>query len=304
VWVGAGGRKRSAVRKLDAVGEKLPPQAYFVVSAVFHYLGPAFAVLLFSRVSVLGVAWLRIVSAAIVFGALRRPWRFARGLPRDQQIVILALGSVLAIMNCCFYLAINVLPLGTVAAIEFLGPIGLAVVGVRTIRNGIAFLSAVAGALILTKVRLEGHLLGYAFAFANMALFALYVVLGHRIARGGGLQSIDRLGVSMIVAAFVVTPIAGRFAEPAFFSPLLLLAGAAVGICSSVVPYVADQLAMARLARPTFALFLTLLPATATAIGIVVLRQVPSWLELAGVALVVIGVGIHHEVRQMHPATS
>src|SRR5207237_88612 len=115
------GPDRAAARLLDAVAGKVPAQAYFVTSALFHYLGPSFAVLLFSHVNVLGVAWLRIVSAALVFGALRRPWRFAFRLPREQQLVLLALGSILALMNCCFYVAINTLPLGTVAAIEFLG---------------------------------------------------------------------------------------------------------------------------------------------------------------------------------------
>src|ERR1700704_4270147 len=93
-----------------------PPEAYFVVSAVFHYLGPAFAVLLFARVDVLGVAWLRIASAAAIFALWRRPWRTARGSGR----LLLAWGAVLAVMNSTFYLAIDRLPLGTVAAIEFL----------------------------------------------------------------------------------------------------------------------------------------------------------------------------------------
>src|SRR5687768_17085923 len=97
--------------------DRLPPHAYFVVSAVFHYLGPAFAVLLFARVDVLGVAWLRIAAAALVFAAWRRPWRAFAGLDRVGRRLLLSWGAVLAVMNCCFYLAIDRLPLGTVAAI-------------------------------------------------------------------------------------------------------------------------------------------------------------------------------------------
>src|SRR5581483_9904607 len=100
--------KRSGGRLRD---RSAPPEAYFVGSAIFHYLGPAFAVLLFARVDVLGVAWLRIASAAVVLGAWRRPRRFDRTL--------VALGAVLAVMNACFYESISRLPLGTVAAIEF-----------------------------------------------------------------------------------------------------------------------------------------------------------------------------------------
>src|SRR4051812_30837682 len=94
---------------------RVPPQAYFMVSAVFHYLGPAFAVLLFARVDVLGVAWLRIAAAAAVFALWRRPWRAYRALDRDGRRLLLAWGAVLAVMNCCFYTAIDRLPLGTVA---------------------------------------------------------------------------------------------------------------------------------------------------------------------------------------------
>src|SRR3954463_5988357 len=96
---------------------RLPPHAYFVGSAVFHYLGPAFAVLLFARVAPLSVAWLRIASAAVVFALWRRPWRAFIGRTGAQRRVLLALGVVLGLMNSCFYLAIARLPLGTVGAI-------------------------------------------------------------------------------------------------------------------------------------------------------------------------------------------
>src|SRR3954447_25526218 len=98
--------------------ERVPPHAYFVGSAVFHYLRPAFAVLLFARVDVLGVAWLRIAAAAVLLGLWRRPWRSGARLDRSGRRLLLAWGAVLAVMNCCFYLAIDRLPLGTVAAIE------------------------------------------------------------------------------------------------------------------------------------------------------------------------------------------
>src|ERR1700712_4724349 len=97
-----------------------PPHLYFVVSAVFHYLGPSFAVLLFARVEVLGVAWLRIASPAGVLAVWRRPWRGVRALARDGRRLLLGWGPVLAVMNAGFSLAISRLPLGTVAAIEFL----------------------------------------------------------------------------------------------------------------------------------------------------------------------------------------
>src|SRR6266702_7232294 len=101
------------VRKAD-VTARVPPHVFFFVSAIFHYLGPAFAVLLFSGIPVLGVAWFRIASAAVVFAVWRRPWRTFIDMPWAQRRVLLALGIVLALMNVCFYLAISRVPLSTV----------------------------------------------------------------------------------------------------------------------------------------------------------------------------------------------
>lgn len=276
-----------------ALTERVPPHAYFLVSAVFHYLGPAFAVLLFAELSPLGVAWLRIASAAAVFALWRRPWRYFRRLDAQGRNTVLMLGAVLALMNVCFYLAIARLPLGTVGAIEFLGPIGLAAAGMRNRRNFAALALAAAGVLVLTDARLAGTPAGFLFAFLNCGLFVLYIVLGHRIAADGGSTGVDRLGAAMLVAMVVALPIGIRDAAPAFLDPFLLAAAIGVGICSSVIPYVCDQLAMAKLPRPTFALLLALLPAMASVIGMLVLRQIPSLPEAGGVLLVIAGVLLH-----------
>jgi inner membrane transporter RhtA len=270
-----------------------PPQAYFVVSAIFHYLGPSFAVLLFARVEPLGVAWLRVASAGAVFAIWRRPWRALR---TGAWRLVVALGVVLAVMNACFYLAIDRLPLGTVAAIEFLPVILLAALGVRALRNLAALVLAVAGVYALVDVRLEVEPVGVAFAFANAVLFAAYIVLAHRVARSGALEPIDGLAAAMLVATVAVTPIGGRSAASALLDPVAIAAGVAVGVTSSVIPYVFDQLAMARLSRAGYALMVSLLPATATVIGLVVLGQVPTTVELVGVGLVVAGVALRREV--------
>jgi inner membrane transporter RhtA len=280
------------------LAERVPPELYFVVSAVFHYLGPAFAVLLFARVEVLGVAWLRIASAAALFALWRRPWGALAAVGSEGRRLLVAWGVVLAVMNACFYLAIDRLPLGTVAAIEFLPVIALAALGARTRRNALALLLAVPGVYLLTGVQLEGEPLGVALAFANALLFALYIVLAHRVARFEGLSGIDGLAASMLVALLAVTPIGGWEVLPALTDPVALLAGVGVGLCSSVIPYVSDQLAMRRLSRATYALMVSLLPATATVIGIVVLAQLPSLAEAAGVGLVIAGVAVHREPQR------
>lgn len=270
----------------------VPPEAFFICSAIFHYLGPAFAVLLFARVDVLGVAWLRIASAAVVFAFWKRPWRLFAQLGTGEKRTVVVLGFVLAIMNVCFYLAINRLPLGTVGTIEFLGPIALAAFGVRTMRNLAALLFACGGVFLLTSVRISGEPIGYIFAFANCGLFVCYILLGHRIAAAGGRRGVERLAMAMLVATIVVTPIGLKSALGALLDPKLLVAGVGVGVCSSVIPYICDQFAMARLSKATFALMLSLLPATACLVGIVVLRQVPSLFELIGVGAVIAGVAL------------
>ena len=285
---------RSARR---TASDRVPPHVFFIVSAVFHYLGPAFAALLFGRVDVLGLAWLRIASAAAVFAAWRRPWHLLKSMGRNDRFRLVQLGAVLAAMNALFYLAIERLPLGTVGAIEFLGPLVLAALGVRSRRNLVALGLAVGGVYLLTDIRIAGEPLGFVFAFANAGLFVAYVVLGHGIAGREG-EGIDRLGLAMLAAIVWITPVGIVGALPALVEPRLLLAGIGVGICSSVIPYVTDQLAMARLTRSTFALLLSILPATAMVIGVLVLGQIPTAVEVVGVLLVVIGVAVHEEAEE------
>jgi inner membrane transporter RhtA len=300
-------RPGRAARTVDA----LPASSFFGVSAVFHYLGPSFAVLLFVHVDVLGVAWLRIAAAAALFAVWRRPWRVLATAAPAQRWVLVGLGVVLAAMNSLFYLAVDRLPLSTVGAIEFLGVVILAAAGARTRRNVLALLLAVGGVYALTEVRWDGEPAGFAFAFANCALFMLYVVLGHRVANtttagsdadatASKLSGIDQLGAAMLVAAIVATPVGIVAAAPVFAHPVWLVWGIGVGLCSSVIPYVTDQLAMARLPRATFALMLALLPATATVVGLIVLSQVPTFHDLAGIGLVIAGVAVH----QPSPARS
>jgi inner membrane transporter RhtA len=277
----------------------VPPEGYFVVSAIFHYMGPAFAVLLFTHIAPTGVAWLRIASAAFIFAIWKHPWKAFKQLNAADQLNVLTLGLTLAAMNTVFYLALDGLPLATVAGIEFLGPIGLAAAGARNARNGTALLLAVSGAYILTDVRFEGAPAAYAFAFANCLLFVLYLILGHRLSRNGGLEGIQRLAMAMLIAAVAALPFGASDAAPAFSNLYLLAAAIGVGICSSVIPYICDQLAMARLSRATFALMLTLLPASATVIGALVLRQIPKLSELAAIGLIIAGVALHRR-RQGH----
>lgn len=287
---------------MSRAAEAIPPHAWFGVSAVFHYLGPSFAVLLFPVIGVLGVAWFRIASAALVFAPITKPWRTFCNADNRERLLLLALGGCLAVMNCAFYLALERLPIAMVAAIEFVGTIGIALWGLRTPRNVLALALALAGVTLLIDVpslfvsggaALASDLLGLSWAVINGSLFVLYIILGHRVAEGGASGGIERLGAAMTAAFVFVMPIGFMQALGAFGAPMLVLAGIGVGISSSVIPYVCDQLAMSRLPRSSFAFLLALLPASATLIGIIVLRQIPSAVDVAGVLLVMVGVAVH-----------
>ncbi|MFC7945304.1 DMT family transporter [Microbacterium oxydans] len=287
-----------------SVADRVPAHAYFVTSAIFHNLGPAFAVLLFAQLDVLGVAWIRIATAAIIFLVWTRPWQIWTTLDLRGRFLLLGLGVVLAVMNSTFYLALDRLPLATVSAIEFVGPVVLAFIAVRSIRNAAACLIAFTGVALLMEVRLASDPLGFVFAGLNCLGFVLYVMLGHRVAAHGAAQGIRRLGASMIIAMIILAPVGFVEALPALSDPVLLLAAVGVGICSSVIPYVCDQLAMARLSRGTFAMMLALLPATGCLIGALVLHQIPTPLEVIGVGLVVGGVALHRDERRADRSTS
>ncbi len=267
---------------------------------MFHYLGPSFAVLLFPAVGVLGVAWMRIATAAAIFAPWTRPWRTLKEADARTRFLLIGLGVCLAVMNTAFYLALARLPMSLVAAMEFVGTIGVALYGLRTGRNFAALALAVIGVLMLIDVTWSSDPVGLFWALLNGALFVGYIVLGHRISEHGASGGVERLGAAMAIVCLFVTPIGLVQAARAFGSAELILAGIGVGICSSVIPYVSDQLAMSRLPRASFALMLALLPATATIIGIIVLAQIPGVKDVIGVLLVMLGVAVH---KPAAPAT-
>jgi inner membrane transporter RhtA len=275
--------------------DAVPAPLLFVASAVSQYAGAALAVLLFTAVPAAGVAWLRVVAAAGFLAVWRRPWRgwSREGAHRGDWRLVIAFGAALAGMNLAFYLAIERLPLGTVVAIEFLGPIVVAAGGTRTRRDLGALLLALCGVGLLLEVELGGNPGGVAFAFAAAGLWALYIVLGARVAAGG--RGIDGLATGMIAGAAVIAPVGGPAALPALADAWLAAACLGVGLLSSVVPYALDQRILSRMGRARFALLLSLLPATAAVTGAVVLGQIPTLTEALGIALVVAAVAVRSD---------
>ena len=275
-----------------ALRYRAPAPMLFVIGAVSMYAGAALAVGLFSLLAPAAVAVLRMLGAAAVLLAWRRPpaaaWRGARLLRAA------AFGLATAGMNIAFYEAIARLPLGTAVAVEFCGPVAVAAVASRRPRDIAAVVLAAVGVALIADVRWSGSPSGVLWALAAAALWAAYIVLGKRVAGAG--NGLDDMAVGFAVAAVVLSPLlllpGGGTGLAALVDPVVLLLAVGVGVLSSVVPYVLDQIVLRRVGQARFAVLLALLPATATIVGLIALRQVPSPLEAVGIAAVVAAVSL------------
>jgi inner membrane transporter RhtA len=275
-----------------ALRYRAPAPMLFVIGAVSMYAGAALAVGLFSLLAPAAVAVLRMLGAAAVLLAWRRPpaaaWRGAR-LRRAA-----AFGLATAGMNIAFYEAIARLPLGTAVAVEFCGPVAVAAVASRRPRDVAAVVLAAVGVALIADVRWSGSPSGVLWALAAAALWAAYIVLGKRVAGAG--NGLDDMAVGFAVAAVALSPLlllpGGGTGLAALADPVVLVLAVGVGVLSSVVPYVLDQVVLRRVGQARFAVLLALLPATATIVGLIALRQVPSPLEGVGIAAVVVAVAL------------
>jgi inner membrane transporter RhtA len=277
---------------LSAAATRVPAPALFIVGGLSMYVGAALAVGLFDRLSPTAVAVLRLFGAAAVLIAWRRPARAAWQGTRLARAV--AFGLATALMNLAFYEAIARLPLGTAVAIEFCGPVAVAALASRRPRDVGAVVLAAVGVLLIADVRWSGSPSGVLWALGAATFWAAYIVLGKRVATGG--NGLDDMSVGFVVAAVVLSPLlvvaGGPDAAAALVDPLVLVLGAGVGVLSSVVPYVLDQIVLRRVGQARFAVLLALLPATATVVGLVALEQLPTMLELLGIVAVVAAVAL------------
>jgi inner membrane transporter RhtA len=270
---------------LNRVHRDVPAPLLFVASGCSMYVGAAVAVVLFAPLTPAGVAWLRMLVAALALLAWRRPERAAW---RGRRLVLAAgFGLVTGVMNIAFYEAIARLPLGTAVAVEFCGPVVVAALGLRSVRNIVALLLAATGVVLIADVRLAGSRTGLLLALLAALMWAGYIVLGKRVARGG--NGLDDMAVGFALTVVLLCPLAAA-TGPAWGSPNLLLLAAGVGMLSTVLPYALDQVVLRRIDRSQFALLLGLLPAAASVVGFLVLCQLPHPLEAAGIVAVALAV--------------
>lgn len=304
-------------------GRGLPAPVLFLGSGLTQYLGAALAVGLFAVLTAPTVAWLRIAVSALVLLLWRRPWRFR--WTRADLVASALFGAVLAAMNVAFYVAIEVLPLGTAVAVEFAGPVAVAALTGRSVRERVAIAVAATGVVLLAGVSLDagpdaGR--GLVAIGVSAVCWAGYILLGRRVAHGraegdaaaaaagvtgdedtagrrsGGSaraasarpDGVSSLAVAMVVGALVFAPFLAAPAAPVLRDPHLLLLVVGIAVFSSVVPYAIEQVVLRRVTAATFAVLLAMLPATAAVTGVVVLRQLPTWGEVAGLALVSVAI--------------
>ena len=258
-----------------------------VGSMTLVQIGLALSVPLFAEIGPLGTVWLRLAWAAVILlVAVRpRPWRFRRPI----LLATVALGVVTAGVTMLFMAAIARLPLGTASALEFLGPLGVAVARAGGRQGGRRRLLwpglAAAGVLLLTHPwQGGGSPLGVAFALGAAVCWAGYILLTQAV--GDEVAGLEGLAVSIPVAALVATLFAGSEIGSTL-TPHLLLAGFGLALLLPVIPFGLEMYALRRLTTAAFGTLMCLEPALALLAGFALLGQVPRPWSLAGVALVV-----------------
>jgi inner membrane transporter RhtA len=264
----------------------LVPIAAMLGSIVSLCVGSSYAKTLFPVLGPEGATALRLLVASALLLTLRRPWR--RGLTRRDALTIAAYGAVLGTMNLLFYLAIARIPMGLAIAIEFTGPLVLAMAASRRARDFVWVAFATLGlGLLLPIVPGSGGLdpVGVAFAFGAAVCWALYIVTGQRAGRVDAGQA---TAYGMAVAALVVLPIGAPGASAAWHQPGLWLAGLAVGVLSSALPYSLEMIALKRLPKQTFGILLSMEPAVGALVAIPMLGERLSAVQWLAIGCIVV----------------
>ena len=247
-------------------------------------LGAAISVGLFDEIGVAGTAWLRLTLGALGFILIARP-RYWRWTWRELRAPVL-LGVVSGVMTLCFLAAIDLLPLGTAVAIEFLGPLSVAAIHSHS-RRALAWPAlALVGVVLLTEPwQGTPSLLGITFAALAGVGWGLYIVITQHV--GDRFAGVDGLAISLPVAA-IVTAVVGLPQAWGHLSVQVLLVGLGAAILLPLIPWTFELYALRRLTKAAFGTLMALEPAIALVIGIVVLHQSAAVWQFVGIACVVL----------------
>ncbi|MEV4534455.1 DMT family transporter [Asanoa sp. NPDC049518] len=266
-------------RALDAV----PAPALVLLGIGSVQFGAALAKHLFDTAGSFGTVALRLFFAAAMLMLL---WRPALRFDRPTWMVIVAYGIVLGSMNLCFYLSLDRIPLGITVTIGFLGPLAVALAGSRRWLDAVWALLAAAGVVLLTKGGGDLDLVGVLFAVGSGVLWGIYILVG--AALGRRTTQGDGLALGMAVAALVVVPVGVADSGTALFTPWVLVAGLGVAVLSSLIPYSLDLEALRRVPARVFGILMSLEPAVAALVGLLVLGEalrLPQWIAVLCVVI-------------------
>lgn len=269
----------------------VPAPALFIFSGTIQYIGAGMAVTLFAVMAEPTVACLRLLIGGVLLLAWRRPRLFSshpKALNGKNLAWAAALGATMAGMNCSFYESISRIPLGTAVSLEFFGPVILAVVGLHGWRARLSVVLALAGVFSIGGIGLDlsehSQRLGVVFVALAGIFWALYILAGRLVSQRG--HGLDSVGFALFFGGIYLTPLAGADLVNAAGSWRVAAMTIGVGFCSGALPYLLDMLIFARIPAPLVALLSALLPLTSLLVGLVMLGQVPSPGELAGLVLI------------------
>ena len=263
----------------------LTPYAALIGAMVSLCVGTSFAKQLFPLVGAQGATAYRVGFSALLLCLIWRPWR---DWPKAPDLGRLAMyGAVLGLMNLSFYMAIRTIPLGLAIAIEFMGPLSLALVHARRPIHFVWIGLAALGLLLLLPLRDAAHALdpvGVAFAGAAAVCWALYIILGKRT---GHLPAGQSVALGMSTAALIVVPIGLLEAGAALFNPAILGLGLVVAVVSSAIPYSLEMVALRGIPKRSFGVMLSLEPATGAIAGLLILGEHLASLQWLAIGLII-----------------
>ncbi|GAA4592725.1 EamA family transporter [Planotetraspora phitsanulokensis] len=274
-----------AGRALRTTSDAIPPSGLVLLAILSVQVGAGLAKNLFTQLSPSAVVFLRIGIGAVILLTMARPK--VRGMTRRDLAVAISFGVSLGLMNLSFYEALARLPIGIAVAIEFLGPLTLAVVSSRRLLDLAWVVLAAAGVILLAPWGQGGgaNWAGIGFAALAGALWAAYIVLSS--ATGARFPGASGLSFAMIVSTIVITPIGVASGGADLLDPHILLVGTGVALLSSVIPYSLELEALRRMPKQVFGILMSLEPAVAALVGLFVLGEVLQVHEWAAIGCVV-----------------
>ena len=262
------------------------PYAALLAGMVSLAIGTSFAKRLFPIVGAEGTSALRVGLSALVLVAIWRPWRFR--LTRADAGRVLLYGVVLGLMNLSFYMSLRTIPLGLAIAIEFSGPLVLALIHARRLIHFVWIACAVGGLGMLLPIRGGAHALdpvGIAFAAAAGVFWALYIVFGKRLSHMHAGQSV---ALGMSTAALVILPFGVVTAGTSLLLPSVLVIGLCVALASSALPYSLEMIALRHIPKRTFGVLLSGEPAVGAVAGLILLHETLSGLQWLAIGCIIV----------------